>query len=251
MLAQEEYSDYCNRYNNLWKYLRQSSHSFEEVVYTICELRGYQWNSDMSFELYKTGFVYLDNKKFNADKALSFDNNDMGLLSKDGSFLLNGRFIFPVRDMLGNVIALIGWFPDNKKYITTPSKMFSKKCLFFGLEQLKSSGLNKNYFLVEGIFDAISIRSLGYNCVALMGITASSYTEVLYSLFNRLIAIPDNDSEGRGVIKNDKWRLPTNSSYLSINGGVKDIDELIKNYDVKEILNDSWKEKDRIIQLFI
>jgi len=252
MLSREEYIDYYSRFNSLWKYLNSVSCNKEEVIYTICELRGYKWESKMSFELSKLGFVYIDDSKLDVNKLLSFDTDgSLGIKTKDKNFLLKGRFIFPVRDMLGNIIALIGWFPDEKKYITTPSKLFSKRCLFFGLEQLKRSGINKNYFLVEGIFDSISVRSLGYNCVALMGITASKYTEVLYSLFSRVVAIPDNDFEGRDVVVNDKWKLPNNGSYLRIHGNLKDIDEVIKNYDMSEILSDCWKEKDRIIPLYL
>ena len=251
LLSKEEYFDYCSRFKKVWLFLKSISYPSDEVIYTICELRNYSWELGvMPNELMKIGFVYIDRGKLDLNILRKNDlNGDLGLFTKDGDFLLQGRFIFPVKDMLGNIIALIGWFPDEKKYITTPSKMFSKKCLFFGMEQIGQTGIGKDYFLVEGIFDSISVRSLGYNCVALMGISVSLYTNVLYSLFRRLIAIPDNDSEGRDVILHDKWKIPTNASYLKLKGNLKDIDDVIKNFDMSDTLLDAWNEKDRVIEL--
>ena len=149
--------------------------------------------------------------------------------------------------MVGNIVALIGWFPDEKKYITTPSRLFSKKCLFYGMEQLSMTGIGKNYFIVEGIFDSLSVRSLGYNCVAMMGISVSRYTEVLYSLFKNIVAIPDNDNEGRRVITEDRWRLPSNGKYLRLKGNCKDIDDVLKVYDMSNVFDDVWAVYDKVV----
>lgn len=200
--------------------------------------------------LKKIGFAYIDSDMFDKERLAKLDaNGDLGLFTKDGNFLLMGRFIFPVKDMLGNVIALIGWFPDEKKYITTPSKLFKRQCLLFGLEQLSETGIGQDYFIVEGIFDSISVRASGFNCVALMGISASNHTRVLYSLFKRLVGIPDNDSEGQKVIKQDKWKLPSNSKYLHWGGKIKDIDDMLKTYDMSEVFNEVWSEPDRVVKI--
>lgn len=250
LLSKECYEDYCHRFNLVWQYLHNTSYEENSVISNICELRGYSLESNMPTMLSEVGFVYLDPDLFDESKISKFDKNkDLGLYTEEGKFLLMGRFIFPVKDMLGNVIALIGWYPDEKKYITTPSKFFSKKCLFFGMEQLKKTGIGKNYYVVEGIFDCISVRSLGFNCVAIMGISVSNYTKVLYSLFKKVIAIPDNDKEGRKVVVEDKWHIPSNGKYLRWNGSLKDIDDMIKMYDMSDILRDAWNEPDKVITI--
>lgn len=250
LLTKEEYNDYCTRFKIVWRYLLDTSYEITSVIDKICEIRGYSLDSNMPKLLNEVGFVYLDPELFNAEKLKKLDTNgDLALYTKEGNFLLMGRFIFPVKDMLGNIIALIGWYPDDKKYITTPSKLFSKQGLFFGMEQLKSTGIGRDYFVVEGIFDSISVRAAGYNCVALMGITISNYTEVLYSLFKRVVGIPDNDAEGRKVITGDKWRLPYNGKYLRWKGKLKDIDDMLKYYDMSEIFKDVWNEPDRIVTI--
>ena len=121
--------------------------------------------------------------------------------------------------------------------------------MLFGMEQFEKTGIGKDYILVEGIFDCISVRSLGLNCVALMGIKATNYTKVLYTLFKGIVAIPDNDKEGRKVIANDAWKLPVNGKYFKWVGSLKDIDDMIKYYDMKDILKDVWKEKERVVTL--
>lgn len=247
LLTQAEYKDYYSRFNLVWNYLKSCSYSDDEVVRSICELRGYSLESNMPSMLKDIGFLYLKPELFNPDMMKRLDNGDLGLYSKEGNFLLLNRFIFPVKDMLGNIIALIGWFPDDKKYITTPSKLFSKKCLFFGMDQLKNTGIGKDYFLVEGIFDSISIRSLGFNCIAAMGITTTQFTQSLYSLFRRIVAIPDNDSEGRSVVLNDEWKLPSKGKYLRWKGKFKDIDDVLKYYDMYDIFKEVWNEPERVV----
>lgn len=247
-LSKEDYDDYCSRYKKVWKYLNSVSYEENSVIQSICEIRGYDLAGYMPSMLKEVGFVLLDDDLFDETKLLKI-SKDLGIYTKDNKFLLKGRFIFPVKDMLGNIVALIGWYPDDKKYITTPSKFFKKGCMLFGMEQLEKTGIGKNYILVEGIFDCISVRSLGINCVALMGIKANNYTKVLYSLFKGIVAIPDNDKEGRKVIANDLWHLPVNGKYFKWIGSLKDIDDMIKYYDMSDILKDIWKEQERVVTL--
>ena len=72
------------------------------------------------------------------------------------------RFIIPVDDIAGHTVALIGYYPDYKKYITTPSPFFSKECMFFNFRQAYDLSIQEFgglVFLVEGIFDCLSLRA--------------------------------------------------------------------------------------------
>lgn len=250
LLSREKYSEYCTKFNVVYNYFVSCSEDRNKTVSEICYLRNY--DDSMVTTLCNAGFIKLKDN-INLDKVRSYEYNDLGLF-KEGNFILEGRYIFPVRDMLGNVIALIGWYPDDKKYITSASTLFSKTCLFYGMEQLKSTGLGKNYFLVEGIFDTLVLRSLGFNAVGMMGIDTSKIKVTLYGLFKRLIGIPDSDPSGRKILLSDGWRLPLNSSYMNwdLRYNWKDIDELYKSVDLeglKEVLSSVWSVKDRLITL--
>lgn len=261
-----EYKEYCNKFNAVWKYIKSCSKDLNTIVDEICQLRLYfnaekRWHNILS----EVGVAYVTKETCDYDKLKDEKFKDLALFSEEGNFLLNERYILPVRDMLGNIIALIGWYPDRKKYITTPSKFFSKDCLFFGLEQISETGLGKDYFVVEGIFDSLHIRAMGYNAVACMGITTSRVKKLLYGLFRRVVAIPDNDTQGRRVLKTDAWGIPRNSSYLKWTGklefetdtesiDIKDIDRLCSLFEedsIKELLDSCIISNERVIKIDI
>ena len=249
MLTQEEYSAYCREFRSVERYLRSKSADIDTVVYNICSLRGY-YVERMAKVLKEAGFMFIEDKS--VFENLSDCSADLGLF-KDGRFLLEGRFIFPVQDMLGNTVAMIGWFPDEKRYITTPSRLFSKSCMFYGMEQLGMTGIGAKYFLCEGIFDALSVRSVGFNAIAMMGITSGRVKEVLYSLFSKVVGVPDNDSQGRDVLRGDKWSLPWGCSYFRwVGDNSKDIDELINSYerdDIVEMLSGVMENGERVVEV--
>lgn len=261
-----EYKDYCNKFNIVWKYLKSCSKNFDTIVTEVCEHRLYfnahdKWSKILS----EVEIAFVSKDTCDYDKLKDEKFKDLALFSEEGHFLLNERYIIPVRDMLGNIIALIGWYPDRKKYITTPSKFFSKDCLFFGLEQIRKTGLGKDYFVVEGIFDSLHLRALGYNSVACMGITVSRVKELLFGLFKKVVAIPDNDTQGRRVLKNDLWGIPRNGSYLRWSGklefetdteaiDIKDIDRfcsLFEEDSIKELLDSCIISNERVIKIDI
>ena len=260
MLNREYYEEYVKVSKLVWDWLVSKSNPNEQVVNNICTLRKYE-DPEMVEELQKIGFVFIPET---VDVSILKDPkfSKLGLFTQTGRFLLTNRYMFPVKDMLGNILAFIGWYPDEKRYITTPSELFMKDCLFFGLDQLSNTGINKKYILVEGIFDSISVRSIGYNCIAQMGSSTSPQKEVLYGLFSRLLGIPDADKTGREVVSKDKWRLPANSSYVvwyqnrekiikvGQEKGVKDIDDLIKLYGAdyaRELIDDAMQDRERVV----
>lgn len=257
-----EYGEYCSRFNAVWKYLVSCSRGIDLLVREICEYRLYYNCFDRWERLFrKVGVAFVTGDSCDFSRFRKEEFSDLALFTEEGKFLLEGRYIIPVRDMLGNVIALIGWFPDRKKYITTPSRFFSKDCLFFGLEQLSCTGLGASYFIVEGVFDCLALRSLGFNAVACMGISAGRVKEALYGLFGRVVAVPDCDEQGRKVISGDLWRLPRSGSYFRWVGeacvggtyvSVKDIDTLCSLYssnDVIGLLGSCLSSSGRVIKI--
>lgn len=289
MLVRDSYFDYCNKFKLVWNYLRSLSVDEDRVVSEICKHRGYSI-ARMGRILKEAEFIFIDTEKEIDLNKIAFE--ELGLLRKvtkkpsnslnisdlsiddvknlingskqaensktklDGyEFRLKGMYIFPVKNMIGNVIALIGWYPG-RKYITTPSKFFNKSSLFYGMEQIGKTGLNKPYFIVEGIFDSLSIRAMGFNAIAQMGIKSSRVKKINYGLFSRLVAIPDNDNEGVEVVKNDEWFLPSNGSYVCItntNKGIKlkDVDDLCRIFsedELKDVFAEALLCRDRLIK---
>lgn len=183
-----------------------------------------------------------------------------GLFDSNGRFLLKGRYCIPIRDIAGYVTAVVGWYPDNRKYITTSTYGFSKEGQFFNIECF-SKAYNGDYpkyvdeidgsmieskglvFLVEGIFDTLSLRSLGFPALGNMGLEMSPVKVEILTRFNKVIAIPDNDNAGSGTnpisssntVK--KWNIKNENVIVLLPDGMKDADDLIKgSYCMEDLL---------------
>ena len=163
-----------------------------------------------------------------------------GLLGKDNYFLLAERYIIPIRDIAGKVTALVGWYPDERKYVTTPTFGFSRDAQFFNIDPCKNAVLSKdNVYLVEGIFDTLSLRSIGFNALGNMGLVMSPIKREILSRFGHIYAIPDNDKAGRSVLpyrsslKKGRWDI-YDCTYVKLKSDeIKDVDDLIKFYEAK------------------
>ena len=176
---------------------------------------------------------------------------DLGLVSADGFHLLNGRYVIPVRSITSKITALVGWYPDMKRYITTQTFGFSKNTSFYNIEHalpLSWSKFGGAVFLVEGIYDTIALRSLGLPVLGNQGIVLSNAKIEILKFFKNVIAIPDGDASGAKVLPSGErpWNYP--ATFLQL-VGVKDVDDLVKGYDsVKESLLGVLSDKRKLIK---
>lgn len=233
-----------------------------DYVHDLAQLRGYPNGTqvDMIRDL-QLGCCDI------SDTELDDDYKEVGLVTKSGNFLLGGRYIIPVRDYVNNLVSFIGYYPDNRKYITAPSPFFSKATILFNFYDAYERSF-KNYngvvFLVEGIFDCLSLRSIGLPVVATMGSSVGSIKKDLLTVFNKVIAIPDGDAVGRRALNRyDKkygWQVPFNTTFIRFQGGtlngykVKDMDDFVKLYepeDICEILLSYADSKEEIEDLIL
>lgn len=256
-----EYEKYCKYYKVLWEYLTKHSPSIEELTKEICRRRGYKDVKRWELLFNKTGLAKVKMEDLDMKGMRKLFPEEMGIIGDQG-FLLENSYMIPIRDMLGNIIAIVGWLPENKaqKYITTPSEYFDKSCLFFGLEQFADYnpliyGKDKlhPFFVVEGIFDSLALRSLGFRCLGNMGINGSIVKSRIFNLCSRIVAIPDGDKQGLRVIQTDEWKLPTHGTYVVIPQGIegiKDVDDIIKSCPPEQTIPyfaSFFKEKNRKI----
>ncbi|MGF2715651.1 toprim domain-containing protein [Bacillus cereus] len=188
---------------------------------------------------------------------------EMGCFSENGHFILEGRYLIPVYSPNGKLITLIGWYNDYKKYITLPTKFFSKKVDWFNIEsaiELSFNAYDGLVFVVEGIFDAYSLRAIGLPVIATMGADVSRSKGELLKIFKKVVAIPDNDKTGKKAITDRyrSWHIPLNGTFLDLRGSVnfgegrvykiKDVDQLVSWFDaegVREMLLDASKSMDK------
>lgn len=177
--------------------------------------------------------------------------HQFGLLTENGDYLLANRFVLPIKDIEGTVIALVGWHPmgGSRKYITTPTIGFSRDTSFFNFDhayKLSMEKFNGVVYLMEGIFDTLAIRAIGLPAMGNQGLEMSAFKSNMLSRFNKTISIPDNDRSGRGVNpylnkvsgKDTKfvWNIPTDNVFAVLPQGVKDTDDFVNDFDCYEDL---------------
>lgn len=166
------------------------------------------------------------------------DIRNYGLVGDNGGYWLQSRFCIPVRDIANQVIAWVCWYPDKRKYITTGTLGFTNTATFFNIESYAQSAISDNKrlaFVVEGIFDALSINSLGYCALGNQGLALTPVKREMLNRFDTVVFIPDNDSAGR---QSNVYLAPTSSHkwttsqaemrVIELQGRCKDMDDVIK-----------------------
>ena len=253
--------------------------STDEVINEVMAMRRYNYSAyadEMRKTLKDVGVFKVDSLssiEFVAGNKGEDFYKLAGLTDKNGNFLLSGRYIIPIRDIVGRVTALTGWYPDVKKYVTTPTYGFSKDGQFFNIECYKDS-IEGNYphykdeetgdileskgmvYLVEGIFDTLSLRSLGFPALGNMGLDMSYLKSEILTRFGKVIAIPDNDNAGKGTNpylnrlsgkdSNLVWDIQNEHVIVILPKGVKDSDDFIKGFYCMEDLLLCQKAKHKI-----
>lgn len=253
------YRKCCSELEEVYKYL-QSLYP-DDFVDELCRVRGYV-DVDQRNLIKEMNLGYCE---IVDSEELGEMRSELGLVSEKDNFLLQNRFIIPVEDIAGNISALIGYYPDFKKYITTPSPFFSKECQFFNFKQaydLSWREYNGFVILVEGIFDCLSLRSIGLPAIATMGSSVSRIKGELLKLFKKVLAIPDDDATGRKALNRYSrygWKVPSNTTFLKFDGGYvdfggtklhcKDMDNFVSWFDaedVREVLLYYYDSKEEI-----
>lgn len=208
-------------------------------VNELMELRGYYGNNIRKF-LTDYGIIKLSSTA--EIEVLKNIKSDIPFFSENGHFLLEDRFIVPIKSIDDHVLTFVGWYPDERKYITINSKMFHRNYMLFGMEQIPCERI----IVVEGIFDALSLMANRVNAVAVMGSEMSLSQREWVNTCKEVFYIPDNDRVGRRTVREDRWGAGLiDSRYLVWWGlrldeypnlSIKDIDTFCNFFEVEDLL---------------
>ena len=200
------------RYINILKDYSDHHHKliFENnsIAMDYLKKRGIKKETIVEFQI---GFVpgnsdYYNHlcKEFNEQEILQ-----TGLFYKNEKYnkfvnRFHSRIIFPIRNIVGDVIAFGGRIIEDKKiakYINSPETEFYKKGRhIFNLDKAKSApNRNQEVIVVEGYMDVISIYSSGIkNVVSNSGIALTeNQISLIWKFFSNPIVCLDGDSSGQ------------------------------------------------------
>lgn len=226
----------------------QERYSTNTVIDTLMYQRQYT-DENMRRVLQEVGVVYVEDFE-ELQKEIDYTQYttylSWGLAAPSGKMLLNGRYIFPIRDFNGKVTALVGWGRKEPKYIVTPTLGFIKDAQFFNAEScvdFVKKG-EKTVYLVEGIFDALALRSRNFCALGNFGLDLSGIKAEILTRFEKVVIINDADKAGRRVFPymegskketSKQWHIENTCTYVRLElPYVKDADDLIRYYDCDE-----------------
>ncbi len=256
-----DYYKYAQEFENIYKDIRLHS-NIDTTIEGIFMERGYVDNR-MSKTLRELGVFKIDEFELQ-DYRYSIDRLDkFGLLNKNKDFLLERGYTIPIRDIEGNLLALVAYYPGQPtayKYRTTPSKYFYKKYAFFNLDHVVKNFGFEWVILVEGMFDAIALRSVGLPAVATMGSELSAVKKEILKQFKKVVIVPDFDSIGSKEFVS--WDLDGNITFLKFVGNktvvidgeeypFKDCDDFVKYFDVEETFYNLRDTNEKVVKIEI
>lgn len=237
--------------------------SSDEVIYDLMRERKYG-SQEMFDTLKEIGVFraeYITDIRMVLPHITDEQLSQFGFLTENGDYLMPGRYVLPIRDIDGTIMALVGWHPmgGDRKYVTTPTLGFSRDASFFNMDsfRLAKEKFGGKTFLVEGIFDSIALRSIGIPAIGNQGLELSPIKTQILNRYEKIIALPDNDNSGRKVnpftnfstakSKRLEWRIEAPHVFVKIldrrinigegeESRIKDIDVLIREYDAYDDL---------------
>lgn len=220
----------------------------------ICKrVRGMS-SSDIVFRA--SGVFVPNNEYLQKFYPVEIINPDYGVYDSNGNCLWQGFIIFPIKNVVGDIVGLAGFSPQRyveahenqdwsiNYYTYSTKKVFEKGKYLYCLDGVYRSALKDGYvLLVDGLFDCLSLTSEGYNAVALLGSSPTEEIIAQLRFINKVIIISDNDDAGIRLEHALQKKLK-NVIFLH-QGKTKDVDELLKTEEkeiFKKTLNTAIKE---------
>lgn len=130
---------------------------------------------------------------------------------KESHFIFSGRFVFPVKDVKGNVMGFVGYDKfEEPKYLDSKNHGYkAKHSTFLGMEKMPEYYESNHLFVVEGSICMLWLRENGFNAVSTLGSYLNPYSVRIFRRFgNRVIFIPDADEAGAKYARSVKSELP-------------------------------------------
>lgn len=130
---------------------------------------------------------------------------------KNKWFIYSGRFVFPVKDVKGNIMGFVGYDAfEAPKYLDSKNHGYkAKDTTFFGMERMPEYYDAKYLFIVEGPICMAWLRESGFNAVSSLGSYLNEYAARIFKrLGGRAIFIPDGDEAGAKYARNVRLKLP-------------------------------------------
>lgn len=203
--------------------------------------------------LMQRGALFIPNNDY-IRHYLGADAGAYGAGLYDGDYCQWALFVlFPITDLVGDVMGIAGWDAQNKHkeltedlkglpmYKVSSKMVFPKEKYFLSdVDLLKHQFDKRAIFIVDGVFDSVALNYRGIPAISLLGSMVSP--EILYFLrwYKHVYTIQDNDAAGNQLYLRLKKALPRVCRVFQ--NKTKDIEELLRSDGVDGQLTQQLKD---------
>lgn len=198
--------------------------SDKSMIQKFAELRNFPLET-----VEKCGIFYIGEMAEMLIPSYLDEIQDFGVISPTNNKpIFHNRWVIPIYNREGLVENLVGYSPDaNERYIYGTAKYYRRTETMWGLENLDIAYEMGYAIVLEGITDAIRLRSQGHpNTFSMCGTHKSDF---IMSQLNRcehgVIRIPDRDRAGLQALNG--WECNRHVT-LYVNLKYKDTDEMCR-----------------------
>lgn len=186
----------------------------------------------------------------NADYLLNYFgeeclNYEYDFYNSEGECKWVGHLMIPIKDIYNDVVGFTGYNPlskliekdneenclDNEvppRYIDSSKSCFDRN-KFMLIPNGYDDFLESDYiFVLDGVFDALTLGSMGYPVCSNLGTNLSDECVFLLSFAKRRYVPADNDLAGLNLLNTIKRKIPNSTSITQTE--CKDIDEYINKF---------------------
>ena len=145
----------------------------------------------------------------------------------NGNLVYQGRFVYPVKDVYGDVMGWCGYDKfEPPKYLDSLTYGYkAKNTTLYGMEKMRDYySSDQPVFVTEGIVCTLWLRQEGFQALASLGSHLTPYViQILKRFGDRLIMVPDSDEAGLKYKKQCEYVLP--NARVMQSRVAKDIDD--------------------------
>lgn len=236
-----------NRFQNgIDRILSEDKNSQIHYLNVIAEIR----YIDIDY-LFKLGAFFVPNPEYILRYFGTESMNPMfDLYDSYGDCKWVGHLMIPIRDVMNEIIGFVGYNPfsqamrkDNEllgksevvppKYIVSSKKVFDRNAHMLVPNGYKKMLEEQYVVVVDGVFDSITLASMGLNSSSALGSDFGDKIKYKLSFVKNKFVAHDNDPAGLKLF-NEVSSL--GNTYAIRQSRCKDIDKYIKDYGAKQFL---------------
>lgn len=245
-------TDHSQGISNVWRDHRDMQQEFLRGIIRVIRHQMHEESVEQQANyLERMGAFFVPSGEYLIERfGKSIQEPGNGIFIQNDVCTLAERLAFPMRFANGTVPAFIGYsnkpddWPDDvffPKYVYPGKYVLEKgRWLFIEPDEMRRAIEEQYICVVDGLFDKITLQTLGINAVSLGGSMLTSWHKHYLSFIGKIIVIADNDKAGRNLYNSCRYAFKNVVEIRQPYTG--DIDNFLKTDERIEVFKECFQE---------